>query len=81
MKIIKIKDDVEMNVLYDYGFDLNEREWYEIDMKNASLKIAPVSRYILIDPWSMAMVCIPGVLHDLIIDGLTEVIDTEEEEN
>lgn len=80
MKIIKIKDDVEMNVLHDYGFELNEREWYEIYMKNASLKIAPVSRYILVDPWSMAMAHIPGVLHDLIADGLTEVIDTEEEE-
>ena len=77
MKIIKIKDDVDMKILLNYGFDLDDREWYSFELEDATLKIKPVSREIIVHPYNTYKSHIPGVLQELIIDGLTEVIEIE----
>ena len=79
MKIIKIKDDVNMKVLFNYGFKLNKDEWYMVNQENIFLKIKPVSREIVVCIVGMFVTHIPGVLHELITDGLTEIIEIDED--
>lgn len=82
MKIIKIKDDVEMNVLKNYGFRSYDNGWYSKELTDAELRIRPVSREIVLDVYEDEINVIEflAVLQELINDGLTEIVEIEEGE-
>ena len=81
IKIIKIKDDVEMNVLKNYGFRTYDNGWYSKGLTDAELRIRPVSREIVLDSYEDELNVIEflAVLQELINDGLTEIVEIEGE--
>ena len=81
MKMIKIKDDVEMKTLKGYGFRTYDNGWYSKELTDAELRIRPVSREIVLDSYEDELNVIEflAVLQELINDGLTEIVEIEGE--
>ena len=82
MKIIKIKNDIEMKVLKDYGFRLYDNGMYSKPLENLEIKIKPVSREIVVDFYEdeINIIEVLAVIQELINDGLTEIVEIDEGE-
>jgi len=72
--MLKIKDNVNLKILLQYGFKLNNKEWYSFGIEGANLVIKPISREILIDSYDTSEYHNPEKLYDLIQDGLVEKV-------
>ena len=73
--MLKIKDDINLKILLQYDFKLNNKEWYSLGIGGANLLVKPVSREILIDSYSTNEYHNPEKLYDLIQDGLVEKVE------
>lgn len=73
--MLKIKDNVDLKELEKYGFSLNNKEWFLLDINGATLQIKPITREILIDSYNTETYHNPAILYDLIKDGLVEKVD------
>ena len=73
--MLKIKDDIDLKVLKEYGFTLNNEEWFSLDINGATVLIKPITREILIDSYKTIYYHNPTILYDLIKDGLVEKVE------
>lgn len=72
--MLKIKDNINLKILLQYDFRLNNKKWYSLGIEGANLLVKPISREILIDSYSTNEYHNPEKLYDLIQDGLVEKV-------
>lgn len=73
--MLKIKDDIPLRILKTYGFELNSKEWYSIEINGANLLIKPVTREIIISSYNTSEYHEPEILYVLIVDGFVEKVE------
>lgn len=79
--MLKIKDDIPLRILKNYGFTLNNKEWFSININGANLLVKPISREITISSYNTSEYHDLEILYSLINDGLVEMLKDDEEKD
>jgi len=77
--MLKIKDDVDLKELKQYGFKIHEtKEWYYFDVdRRTDLFVKPLTKQIIFVAYSYDTKDITNldIIYNLIKDGLVEKVD------
>ena len=71
----KIKDNIDLEELKKFGFELNSDEWYFKDCDNANIYVKPISRKIIMKSYDRHEIECIDILYDLIQEGFIEKVE------